>query len=198
MISLPEFSMNLAHWITKDLDYPEDKKEILAYAIETALLTILGTFLLILLGFLINALIPALFTAVFGVLLRRVSGGAHFNTPVKCLVIGAFSYSFLGVLAKRLVEYHYVNDSVLIIMELLSLIIVAFWAPVDTENKPIRSSQLKIKLKLAAIVFVLVSSLMSLTSGNDLLNVSIGLGIFYQSLTLLPIFNRRGGTQHAT
>lgn len=193
MTSLPEFSSNLTNLITKELDYSEDKKEIVAYAIETALLSILGTLLLIIFGFAINALKAALLTAIFGVLLRRVSGGAHLNTPAKCLVIGALSYSSIGFLIKKVIEYNLINDKILIHFWFTSLILIFFLAPVESENKPIQSEELRTKLKFISVVFVLLSFLVSLISENSLLNVSMCFGIFYQSLTLLPVFNRRGG-----
>ena len=186
-------SNKLTGVITNELDYNEDKKEIIAYAVETALLFILGTFLMILLGYAVNALMPALVAAIFGGLLRRVSGGAHFNTPLKCLTIGSITYALIGVSAKKLVNYDLTNQAILIIILLVSFLLVAFLAPVDSESKPIHSSSLKVKLKISSIVFVFVSFLIISILDNKLVSVSAVLGVFYQSSTLLPIFNRKGG-----
>ncbi len=191
------FTENISHkltgFITNELNYNEDKKEIIAFAVETALLFILGTFLIILLGYALNALIPALVAAIFGGLLRRVSGGAHFDTPLKCLTIGAITYALIGVLAKKLVNYDLTNQVILIIILLVSFSLVAFLAPVDSESKPIHSSSLKVKLKISSMVFVVVSLLIISILDNKLVSVSAVLGVFYQSSTLLPIFNRKGG-----
>jgi len=186
-------SNKLTEVITNELDYNEDKKEIIAYSIETAILFVLGSLLIILLGYALNALLPAVFAAIFGGLLRRVSGGAHFNTPKKCLIFGSVIYSFIGVLAKKLVDYDFTNQPVLIITMLVSFLLVAFLAPVDSESKPIHSSSLKVKLKISSMVFVIISCLIILFIDNKLASVSAVLGVFYQSITLLPIFNRKGG-----
>ena len=186
-------SNKLTEVITSELNYNEDKKEIIAYAIETALLFVLGSFLIMLLGYALNALIPAVFAAIFGGLLRRVSGGAHFNTPLKCLVFGSIIYSFIGVLAKIFIENNLTNKYILIIILLISFLLVAFLAPVDSESKPIHSRSLKVKLKISSIVFVIVSFLLISFVDNKLVSVSAVLGVFYQSITLLPIFNRKGG-----
>ena len=186
-------SNKLTEVITNELDYNEDKKEIIAYSIETAILFVLGSLLIILLGYALNALLPAVFAAIFGGLLRRVSGGAHFNTPQKCLIFGSVIYSFIGVLAKKLVGYDFTNQPVLIITMLVSFLLVAFLAPVDSESKPIHSSSLKVKLKISSMVFVIISCLIILFIDNKLASVSAVLGVFYQSITLLPIFNRKGG-----
>ena len=188
-----KISNKLTEVITNELDFNEDKREIIAYAIETALLFLLGSFLIILLGYAFNALLPTVFAAIIGGLLRRVSGGAHFNTPRKCLIFGSIIYSFIGVSAKKLVDYDFTNKYILIFILLVSLFIVAFLAPVDSVAKPIHSSSLKVKLKTSAIVLVTVSIVFVSLTHNTLLSVSAVLGVVYQSLTLLPIFNKKGG-----
>ncbi len=186
-------SSKLTEIITSELNYSDDKKEIMEYAIETALLFLLGSFLIILLGYLSNALIPAVIAAIFGGLLRRVSGGAHFNTPTKCLTISSITYALIGVLTKKLVNYDLANQSSLIIILLVSFLLVSFLAPVDSESKPIHSSSLKVKLKISSMVFVIISFLIISLIDNKLLTVSAVLGVFYQSITLLPIFNTKRG-----
>ncbi|ODA40524.1 accessory gene regulator B family protein [Desulfosporosinus sp. BG] len=186
-------SNKLTEVITNELDYNDDKKEIIVYAIETALLFVLGSFSIMLLGFALNALLPAFVAAIFGGLLRRVSGGAHFNTPLKCLTISSITYALIGVLTKKIVNYDLINQSVLIILLLISFLLVAFLAPVDSESKPIRSKRLKVKLKISSMVFVIVSYLLISFIDNKLVSSSAVLGVFYQSITLLPIFNRKGG-----
>ncbi|MFZ3131009.1 MAG: accessory gene regulator B family protein [Desulfosporosinus sp.] len=186
-------SNKLTKVITNELDYDDNNKEIIAYAVETALLFVLGSFLIILLGYAFKALAPTVIAAIFGGLLRRVSGGAHFNTPFKCLLIGAISYCFVGVLAKKLLEYNLTNQYILIFGLLVSFLLVAFLAPVDSEAKPIHSSSLKFKLKISSLIFIIISCLMIYFVDHPVFRVSAVLGVAYQSLTLLPILNRKGG-----
>ncbi len=186
-------SNKLTEVITSEVNYNQDEKEIISYSIEIAILFVLGSFLIMLLGYALNAFIPALVAAIFGGLLRRVSGGAHFNTPLKCLTISSIIYALIGVLTKKLVNYDLTNQPILIIILLISFLIVAFLAPVDSESKPIYSSSLKVKLKISSMVFVIVSCLIISFIDNKLVSVSAVLGVFYQSITLLPVFNRKGG-----
>lgn len=184
-------SNKLMEVITKELDYNDDKKEIIVYAIETAFLFILGSLLIIILGCAFNALMPTVIAAVFGGLLRRVSGGAHFNAPIKCLAFGAIIYSSLGVLAKRLVDYGFANQYILMISLLLVFLLVAFLAPVDSEAKPIHSSSFKFKLKISSLVLIIIVFLIINLVDNPAISVSAVLGVSYQSITLLPVFNRK-------
>lgn len=190
-MSLAEISQQLTNALTGQLNYDDEKKEIIAYAIETALLAISGAALIVVLGYVLNALVPALIAAAFGGSLRRVSGGAHFNTPLKCLISGALTYSLIGFLAIRLVNYTLINQSIILILLIFSLLVVIILAPVESEAKPIHSQSLRRKLKAASIVFVLLVSLITYTSTNSLVNISAVLGVLIQSITLLPMFNKK-------
>ncbi|MFA6809174.1 MAG: accessory gene regulator B family protein, partial [Eubacteriales bacterium] len=92
-MNISQISEKMSNFITKDLDYSEEKKEVVTYAIETGFLSLLGFTVILIGGYFFDALIPAAIAAVFGGLLRRVSGGAHFNTPIKCLAFGAIIYT---------------------------------------------------------------------------------------------------------
>ncbi|MCB8818282.1 accessory gene regulator ArgB-like protein [Desulfosporosinus shakirovi] len=183
-------SNKLSELITRELNYNDDKKEIITYAIETALLFVLGSFCLILLGYSLNALMPTVIAAFFGSSLRRVSGGAHFDTPLKCLAFGTIVYSFLGVSTKKVVEYDLTNRQILIFLLLISLLTVVFLAPVDSESKPIKSTSFKYRLKIFSILFVIISFLVVALVDSELVIVSAVLGVVYQSITLLPVFNK--------
>lgn len=188
-----KLSRNLTQKITNELDYNEDKKEIIAYGIETVLLTIIGWFLLIFFGYALNALIPIVVAALFGGVLRKLSGGAHFNSPLICLTFGTAVYCSIGVIAKKLVNYNLIDKYFLISCLLVSFLLVAFLAPVDSERKPIHSRSFKTKLKVLSMIFVIISLLIITLSDYILLNISVVLGVLYQSITLLPVLNQKKG-----
>lgn len=184
------FSQAVTAIITKDLNYDNEKKEIIAYAIEMLLLGIVGFSAILIVSFIFNALVPAAVAAIFGGILRRFSGGAHFDTPLKCLSFGAVIYSLIGVLAMAIWKLGFAN-LLNIVLVLISLIIVVFLAPVDSQAKPIHSRRLRNNLKLSSIFIVVCVFFLIFFNTNFLINISAALGIFYQSLTLLPIFNER-------
>lgn len=191
------FSENISNKLTEaivsELNYNEDKKEIISYAVENLLLTILGLFSVIFLGYLFNSLIPTVIATFFGGTLRRVSGGAHFDTPIKCLAIGSLVYSFLGVLANQLAIWGLNIDSYLSVAMIISLFLVFKFAPVDSSAKPIYSGKLRFKLRILSIGFVIVSFILIGIVNDPLFSISTILGIAYQSITLIPIFNKGGG-----
>lgn len=192
-MNLSLISNKVSSLITKDLDYSEDKQEIIAYAVETILLFIIGGLFIILLGYALKALLPTIIAATFGGLLRKFSGGAHFNTPYKCLIFGAVVYSCIGVITINLVTNSFFSIYFLLIILFAAFLIVSLYAPVDSASKPIHSRTLRSKLKRLSMLFVCITFILAAVVNNRIFAVSAVLGVFYQSITLLPSFNKRGG-----
>lgn len=184
-----KFINTITDSISIELNFPDEKREIIAYAVETLLLTILGFLLILGISSLLNALLPAVIAAISGGLLRRVSGGAHFDTPFKCLLFGAVIYSFIGLIVNKIILVGTNTDFVSQILMMISLFLVLCLSPVDSNAKPIHSKKLKIKLKVASVVLVSTLLLFINYNGNNLVTLSIALGITYQSITLLPFLN---------
>ncbi|NMA01721.1 MAG: accessory gene regulator B family protein [Clostridia bacterium] len=185
-----QISEKSAAYISQEINLDKDREEILAYAIETMLLSFVGFILIILLGFLFNAALPAAIAAISGGLLRRLSGGAHFNTPYKCLVFGAIVYGLLGLAVKAVIATIGFSLSLNIPLLIGTLLLVGIFAPVDSEAKPIHSSDLRKKLKASSIIFVLVIFFLAFFLENPIIVQALVLGIVYQAITLLPIFNQ--------
>ena len=190
-MNLAEFSQKLTDNLTADLNYEEEKKEIVAYGIETFFLTALGFLIILGISYVLNSVFPAIIATIFGGSLRKLSGGAHFSTPTKCLLFGAVVYSLIGVSAKEIVAHGFTSPGVLLAVLVVSLVIVFIYAPVDSEAKPIHSHTFRKKLKVASLAFVLLTLVIVLLNNNLLINTSAVMGIGYQSLTLLPVFNKR-------
>jgi len=190
-MSYSKYSRKLAEYIARELKLDSEKLEIIAYTIEIMMLGITGYVLIFVGGVLFDAAIPALVAAIAGGFLRRLSGGAHFNSPGKCLAFGTFIYVTIGIITKYLVHAYVVeiNSAYYTIIMLVSLVLVSVYAPVDSEAKPIRSQVLRKRLKLASIVFVIIAILFVMFIDIKLIQLSVVLGVFYQSLTLLPVFN---------
>lgn len=186
-----EISQRVANSISRELGYSEEKKEIISYGIESVILALLGLVAIISIALPLNVLYPTIIAAVFGGALRKVSGGAHFNTPFKCLAFGAVVYPLLGILAKGLILYELYNQIIYLLTLIICLIFVIFLAPVDSDAKPIHSQTFKKKLKIASTGFVIFTCIIIVVSSNRLINTAAVLGIVYQTITLLPVFNKK-------
>lgn len=186
-----KISQVISNVIAKELNYDEEKKEIIAYSIEYLILQILGFVPIIFLGYIFNVLAAALTAAIFGGVLRKFSGGAHFNSPNICLLFGAIVYTAIGKIAVEINKMPGFNFNFILILLIFSLLIVYRLAPVDSPAKPIHSKDFKRRLKLLSVVVVFISFILILIIDNQIFKISSALGIIYQTTTLLPLFNRR-------
>lgn len=189
-MSYSKFSETTAQHISKELKFDEEQRQIIAYSIENIMLTALGFILILLAGAIFGAALPSGIAAVFGGLLRRLSGGAHFDTPVKCLAFGTIVYGFIGFLSKYSSLFIKSNFTYILFL-CISLLLVLCYSPVDSNAKPIKSPILRKKLKIFSIIFVSISIIITMFLNGSTIKTSIVFGLFYQALTLLPFLNNK-------
>jgi accessory gene regulator B len=190
-MSLTNISNRLSEYISQESSLNKEQKEVLSYSVETVLLSIAGIIMLIIVSSFFQVIIPTLIAAFFGGTLRRLSGGAHFNTPLKCLIFSTVIYTGIGVISEQLVNLQPLKlELLMIILLVLSLITVGVLAPVESKGKPIHSKTLRMKLKVFSVIFILLV-LIFIMYFNFNLTIKTGavLGIAYQGITLLPLFN---------
>lgn len=191
-MSYSKLSTGMAHYISREIGYDSDKEEVIAYSIESIILNVISIVLASIIGFLTHALLGTLVAVFAGATLRRMSGGAHASTAMKCVITGSVFYSVIGVISKYIsLNANNVNIWWLWVIIFFTFIIVLIYAPVDCPAKPIHSKLLRKRLKMVSVIFVLMMILVIILTNNIIIKIAIALGMFYQSLTLLPILNRR-------
>lgn len=194
-MSYSKFSENAAKNISTELGFDTEKQQVIAYSIESLLLTVVGFISIVIFGTLFGAALPAAVAAVSGGFLRRLSGGAHAKTATRCLIFGTLGYGALGILSKVIFQTMKanVNIKLLSLGLFISLIIVIIYAPVDCAAKPIASQNLRKKLRIASITFILILLILILLIRNPIIQMAVTFGVLYQAITLLPIFNKKRG-----
>ena len=189
-------SEKTSEYLAKEFDYSEEKKEILAYAVENILLTVVGFVMVIAVGFAVRAPVETLSAAIAGGILRKFSGGAHAATRTSCLVIGAVLYPGVGWLIKTLSPFWGYQGISIIIFGLVALLLVLIYAPVDSPAKPIVSQEFRRKLRKGAIISVVLFMGLAIINTSKVWALPLAGGLFVQSLSLLPFLNK-GGEKNA-
>lgn len=187
-------STKISKYLADELHYSDEQKIVLAFAVEGIILTISAFAAIMVLGFIIGAPWETFFAAVSGGLLRKFSGGAHCSTPLRCVITGAVLYSGIGLITKVL--YSYGGQNIYSLLGVLifggfCLALILLYAPVDSPAKPIISPSFRKKLRLGSILTVLVFIVINLMTYRTSIGFSITGGLFIQSLTLMPILNRK-------
>ena len=187
-------STKVSNYLISELNYPDEKKDIIAYAMDSVILMVAGFAMVMAVGFLLDVPGATFFAILAGDLLRKASGGAHFAAPLPCLLFSAVTYplvSWAGVQAFYLWGERPVYYVILLCICMVCLVIVSILAPVDCEAKPIISPTFRKKLKYASILLVLFFSIVALLYKETYVGISLVGGLTFQSMTLLPFFNDR-------
>ncbi len=175
---------NLGRLIAANSTLHHDE-DVLRYGLEVFLGGFLQFLLLIVIGWCLR-LLPELLTVLVSFsLFRRLAGGAHCNTYLVCTIAGLISFPILAYLC-HVISYQYFEACLLIVAS-FSLVTVYFKAPLDTETKPVKDSQKRLRLKISAaclVAFLLIAAEYCHWVGHDLIAIAILLGIFYQTLTM--------------
>lgn len=157
-MSIPELSYSLANYFGKELELDEDKTDILRYGFEVIIgesIKIIVIFsIAFLLGFAPYVLVSFLTVGIY----RLFSGGYHSETYGRCFINSMVLFLGMGKLTQLLIPYF--NPPVplllgfIVITFVWSLWIAFKWAPAETLNKPLSSSE-KVKQKKFSLIWVL-------------------------------------------
>lgn len=154
---MEKLSNRLASIISSELNYNQDKKEIIEYG-AFALIQILITLILIaIFGIIFNVIWEALIVCFTGSLLRKYSGGAHASSPNTCTAISiiicigqALIFKFLLVTICSITQILFLG----ILIFLWSCYLILKLAPVDSPAKPIKIQTKIIRMKKGSIVIL--------------------------------------------
>jgi len=188
-MSYSKFSLGVAKYISQEVEFDNEKQQVIAYAVDGLLLTAGGFILIVLVGAIFDAAFPAAVTAIAGGVLRKFSGGVHAETPLKCMLFSSLGYGLAASSANYLSKLVAINNTYLILVLVICLLLVAYYAPVDCEAKPINSIVLRKRLKIGSILFVILIMILVLTLDSASIKMALLIGTLLQSLTLIPVFN---------
>ncbi len=151
-------SEKLEHRFISNKYIPPDKKEIYLYGFKLIISDIINFSIVLLLGTILNSTINAIIFLLLLLLVRRYTGGFHAKTFVFCRL--CMIVSFVSVLALSYLQQMFEcpiawNFTV----NILCIVLISVFAPVEHHNKPLNEMQRKNNRKKAIISSILVSVL---------------------------------------
>ena len=179
-------SRNISSFFIEHNIIDAEDLEVYEYSFEILLSTLLNLLAVVVIAFISGT---ALFTFLYlmgFIPLRLFAGGYHAKNHLRCFAILIIAYlAFLAIAFFFPVEYML---AVIIPSIILSIVIVFFLAPSEDKNNPISSENLiRLKRKSRIVIFgyaVIVSILLA-TVPDKSISLSIALGFFTVSLSLL-------------
>ena len=129
------------------------------YGIEVALSSLLNLAIIIIIGIISMHIIESLIFLIVFIFVRQVTGGYHADTYLKCNLYLCLSFVLL------LISYDFFsnNNNVYLVtaINIVSLLIISIFSPVENKNKPIAKANRK-GLKIKSIVFSIIISIISI------------------------------------
>ncbi len=143
----------IASYISNELNYNQDKGEVMSYGLEIIIGGFLKTISLITLSLVLGIFSYTMVGMVSFAVFRTIIGGAHQDTYGKCFVTSITILLCIGALGKN---FYFVADSSIwaFLVYGQSFFSTLTWVPAGTEKKEIKNQKLRIKMKSMSIALL--------------------------------------------
>ncbi len=148
-------SKRVASYLSSQTELSTEKEEIITYVVEIIIINLLNIINLLLLGLLFNVL-PEIITCLITVaILKRTTGGAHSNSPLRCALITSVVFLSISVAASYLshIKQIYIDGMAIATIAIGTFLIIRL-APVDSPSAPIISVKRRKIFKNLSIIVI--------------------------------------------
>ena len=164
-------------------EYDEDKLEIINYGLESIYLTFTKIIIIFVLAIILNILKEVLLLLAFYNLIRVSAFGMHAKKSIHCLIISLTL--FIG--GVYLCRYLVIPLILKVVLSTICIVLIAKYAPADTEKRPIINKKLRRKYKfISVIISGMFAISIVLLSDKNISNYLL-LGMIEATIMLLPI-----------
>lgn len=176
----------LAHLLAKYANEAFSEDEI-RYGIEISLGSLAQIILIMLVALLIGIWQEVSAIIITAVLYRRYSGGPHCSAYYRCTITSLLIFVALGCIAGLIPAFYL--PTYMICLFLLSAIVIYIYVPVDNPVHLISNESIRKKYQRQSYIILLLLLLLAVIAyliEQNLLVISILLGLLWQNFTLIP------------
>ncbi len=181
---------NIINSIKKYYDYDNNKLLEIRYGLESLYLSITKIIVILLISIVIKTTKELLLLFLFYGLLRLTGFGAHAKKSIHCY----FTSIPLFVLVPYLIKTITINNYLLLIISVFSILLLSIYAPADTEKRPILKRR-KI-YKILTISISLIYLIIIIISNNTYIKNLLFFSILIETLLVLPITYKLLGVKY--
>lgn len=182
-------SIRVANNLLKKQIIEKNQYKKTVYGLEIILSTSLQIIGLILIGNILRILNQIVFITIGFTVLRVFAGGYHANTCLKCFLLSSLMF-ITGIQIAKLIQG---NIYAIIAIIFICSILLKKYSPRDSTNKKLTDKEKILNRKRSLITFCIVIIIFTVIyivfPSTRLYSVLVITGLFFESLTLLPIFN---------
>ena len=155
-------------------NFDDIKLQEIKYGLETVYLTIIKTIVFILLAILLKTIKGLLLFMLFYGIIRLTGFGVHAKKSIHCWISSILIFLIIPILIK----YITINNYILYIISLISITILAIYAPADTPKRPLINKKKRTIYKVLTIL-ISIGYLITITIIKDKLIIN---SLFYSLL----------------
>lgn len=164
-------------------EYDEDKLEIINYGLESIYLTFTKIIIIFVLAIILNIWKEVLLLLAFYNLIRVSAFGMHAKKSIHCLIISLTL--FIG--GVYLCRYLVIPLILKVVLSIICIILIAKYAPADTEKRPIINKKLRKKYKIISVIISGVFAISIVLLSDKNISNYLLLGMIEATIMLLPI-----------
>lgn len=139
--------------IQNNSNHTEEDLIKIKYGVQILIINIEKLIILIMVASILGMLKYSLFCLLCFGILRLFAAGVHADSSIKCNIINLVVF----IVGPCLILHINLNSYILTCMFLASFLLVAFYAPADTKERPLINKNLRKGLKIKAILTVCIS-----------------------------------------
>lgn len=169
--------------------YPETdeiKMEEYAYNLEAFYLTISKMLIIIPLSIIIGVFKEMMILLLFFNFIREPAHGLHASKSWICLLSSSIIFIGAPILAKS-IQISFIFE---LVLEIISFILLAIYAPADTKKAPIIKKENRRKLKINTIINCLILIILNIFIKDSIISNIIILSIWIGVFLILPLTYR--------
>ena len=182
---------------SKVTDIDEERELIINFGVRLIFGELPKILILFIIGFLLSMGWQTLLLFFLIAPYRSFTGGIHLKTHLGCMITTSILYLLPIILSK----YILISDKIILyilagLITIFSIIIIAKYAPADTENMPILSKKEIKSKKIKAYISLVVLLSIIIFNPYKQFSYMIIYAIFLQNLTVLPISYKLTNNKH--
>ena len=182
---------------SKVTDIDEERELVINFGVRLIFGELPKILILFIIGFLLNMGWQTLILFFLIAPYRSFTGGFHLKTHLGCMITTSILYLLPIILSK----YILISDKIILyilagLITIFSAIIIAKYAPADTENMPILSKKEIKSKKIKAYISLVVLLSIIIFNPYKQFSYMIIYAMFLQNLTVLPISYKLTNNKH--
>jgi len=164
-------------------EYDNDQLEIIEYGLESLYLTFTKLIVIIILSIILKIFLECLVLLLFYNVIRFSAFGLHAKKSHHCLLI-SLSFFIGGV---YLCKYLYLPLIIKTVISFICILLIAKYAPADTEKRPLINKNKRKKYKVMSILSSTIFAILIVIFSENIISNYLLIGMFESTLMILPI-----------